>query len=123
MTRINVGISPKELKDKHLLAEHREIKRIPNAIKNGLADLNKKIPDEFCLGFGHVRFFYNKLLYLKYRYSALYTECVRRGFNVTNYQGAWDGMPSNLMNHYQPSEKDVLLIHGRLVNRNAYAGR
>jgi hypothetical protein len=33
MTRINTGIPPKELTDKHLLAEHREIKRIPNCIK------------------------------------------------------------------------------------------
>ena len=30
MTRINCGIPPEELSDKHLLAEHREIKRIPN---------------------------------------------------------------------------------------------
>lgn len=28
MTRINVGIPPRALSDKHLLAEHREIKRI-----------------------------------------------------------------------------------------------
>ena len=35
MTRINVGISPTELTDKHLLAEHREIKRIPNCIARG----------------------------------------------------------------------------------------
>ena len=33
MTRINVGILPKELSNKHLIAEHREIKRIPNCIK------------------------------------------------------------------------------------------
>ena len=35
MTRINVGIPPAELTDKHLLAEHREIKRIPNCIAKG----------------------------------------------------------------------------------------
>ena len=31
MTRINVGIPPTELTDRHLLAEHREIKRIQNS--------------------------------------------------------------------------------------------
>ena len=35
MTRINVGISPAELNDKHLIAEHREIKRIPNCVAKG----------------------------------------------------------------------------------------
>ena len=33
MTRINAGIPPKKLTNRHLLAEHREIKRIPNVIK------------------------------------------------------------------------------------------
>ena len=32
MTRINVGINPADLTGKHLIAEHREIKRIPNCI-------------------------------------------------------------------------------------------
>ena len=35
MTRINVGVDPSELTTKHLIAEHREIKRIPNCIKSG----------------------------------------------------------------------------------------
>ena len=30
MTRINVSINVKALTDEHLLAEHREIKRLPN---------------------------------------------------------------------------------------------
>ncbi len=40
------------------------------------------IPDKFKLGTGHVKFFYNKLLYLKNRYTSLYNECIKRGFNV-----------------------------------------
>ena len=35
MTRINVGVDPSELNVKMLIAEHREIKRIPNLIKIG----------------------------------------------------------------------------------------
>ena len=34
MTRINL-INVEELTDQHLLAEHREIKRIPNVISKG----------------------------------------------------------------------------------------
>ena len=35
MTRINCGLNPSELTDRHLLSEAREIKRIPNLIKKG----------------------------------------------------------------------------------------
>lgn len=34
MTRINI-VPVEKLYDQHLLAEHREIKRIPNVIKQG----------------------------------------------------------------------------------------
>ena len=46
MTRINVGIPPEELTDKHLLAEHREIKRIPNCIAKGKYNMDG-IPKRF----------------------------------------------------------------------------
>ena len=88
MTRINVGIQPAELNDQHLIAEHREIKRIPNCVAKGKYNM-EGIPNKFKLGTGHVKFFYNKLLYLKFRYASLHTECIRRGFNVQNYIGAW----------------------------------
>ena len=61
MTRINAGIPPAELTNKHLIAEHREIKRIPNCIAKGKYKM-EGIPDKFKLGTGHVKFFYNKLL-------------------------------------------------------------
>ncbi|NJO65836.1 MAG: hypothetical protein HC836_49530 [Richelia sp. RM2_1_2] len=51
MTRINANISPKLLHYKHLLAESREIKRIPNAVKNGRVKLID-IPKKFTLGKG-----------------------------------------------------------------------
>ena len=62
MTRINCGIPPCELTDKHLMAEHREIKRIPNCIKKGRYSMTGQ-PEVFTLGKGHVKFFYNKLKY------------------------------------------------------------
>jgi len=33
MTRINIGILPHDLTDQHLLAEFRELPRIPNRVK------------------------------------------------------------------------------------------
>ena len=57
MTRINT-IPPQELCDKHLMAEIREITRIPNTIKTGKAII-ANIPDTFRLGSGHVKFFYD----------------------------------------------------------------
>jgi deoxyribonuclease (pyrimidine dimer) len=83
MTRINVGVHPSELPSQLLLAEHREITRIPNFVLSGRAKFDK-IPKEFTLNEGHVRFFYQRLYYLKRRYTALLAECRKRGFNVTS---------------------------------------
>ena len=113
MTRINVGIPPVELTDKHLLAEHREIKRIPNCITKGRYNMDG-IPDRFKLGTGHVKFFYNKLLYLKNRYIKLYEECISRGFNVQNYINAWDNVPNELMNDYKVKVNDIRIIRERI---------
>ena len=46
MTRINVGIPPAELVNQHLIAEHREIKRIPNCVAKGKYNM-EGIPDKF----------------------------------------------------------------------------
>lgn len=63
MTRINL-VPPSELCDQHLLAEHRELTRIPNAVAKGKFHL-KGQPTEYKLGEGHVRFFFNKMAFLK----------------------------------------------------------
>ncbi len=116
MTRINVGILPKELSNKHLIAEHREIKRIPNCIAKGKYNMEGQ-PNRFKLGTGHVKFFYDKLSYLKDRYILLYTECMRRGFDVQNYIGAWDNIPKELMNDYKVEDNDIVIIKQRIDER------
>lgn len=116
MTRINCGIKPKELTNEHLLAEHREIKRVPNCISKGKYNL-KGQPEKFTLGTGHVKFFYDKLLYLQNRYEEIYAECIRREFNVTYYGGAWDGVPQELMGDYKPTEEDRVIIRERISER------
>lgn len=119
MTRINVGILPSELSNKHLIAEHREIKRIPNTIRSGKADVSlSNIPVKFTLGKGHVKFFYDKQKYLLRRYKAIHFECKKRGFDVTDYSEAWDGIPEYLNNDYTPTGMDRILLIERLMERD-----
>lgn len=121
MTRINCGIPTKELIREHLLAEHREIKRIPNCIKKGKYNL-KNVPKQFKLGTGHVSFFYDKLLYLKKRYEALYKECIERGYDVTYYGEAFDNIKDDLhlsflWNDYEPTDNDRYIVRERIQER------
>ena len=117
MTRINLAIPPAKLTDKHLLAEHREIVRIPNCVAKGRYNM-KNQPLEFTLGTGHVKFFYDKLKYLKNRYESIYTECKNRGFNVTYFGNAWDGTPWSLWNDYTPNNRDYEILKNRLVEKD-----
>lgn len=116
MTRINVGIPPCELTTKHLIAEHREIVRIPNCVTKGRYSL-KDQPQTFKLGKGHVKFFYTKLRYLKKRYEEIYAECLRLGYKVSYYGDAWDNIPNEFMNDYTPTENDIAIIKQRIHER------
>ena len=116
MTRINVGIPPKDLCRQHLLAEARESKRVPNVIRSGRFNMNGQ-PSQFTLGSGHVKFFYDKLLYLKNRYEELYNECLNRGYNVTYFGSAWNDIPSKYMNDYIPKPRDIEIIKERIAEK------
>lgn len=116
MTRINAGISVQELHDKHLLAEHREIKRIPNCIRKGRFSM-KDQPKEFTLGEGHVKFFYDKMLYLHGRYIELYNECHKRGFKVTSFHESFYDLPLKYYKDYEPTEQAIALVRERINER------
>lgn len=116
MTRINVGILPKELPDKLLLAELREIKRIPNMINSGKAKI-ENIPDTFRLGTGHVKFFYDKGKYTLNRYMSLFNESQARNFKTTDFTLAWNNYPSELMNDYNETLADRNIIIERITER------
>lgn len=115
MTRINAGIPPKLLTRQHLLAEHREMVRIPNAVYQGKADLSKPVPESFRMGAGHVRFFYDKLGYLFRRYRAVHRECVRRGYAVSDMRDAWKAVPKK---EWRPRDRDAALVRARLRERD-----
>lgn len=116
MTRINVGLRPKEIPTKVLMAEHRELKRIPNSIKKGNCKL-EDIPTHFTLGTGHVRFFYDKLKYLWHRYREIHEELKERGCNVQDYSDAWIGIPKGLYNDYQERPEDRVILLRRFKER------
>lgn len=116
MTRVNVGILPKELSNQLLIAELREIKRIPNCIKSGRFNL-KNVPEKFTLGTGHVSFFYNKIGYLKKRYKSLYEEAISRKLNVQDFSDSFEGISEKFMNDYSETETDRNILLKRFEEK------
>ena len=85
MTRINANIKPKDLIDQHLIAEYREIVRIPNYVRNNVEKAQislSRAPKEFKLNSGHVLYFYDKIQFLHARFIALKEEMDHR--NISN---------------------------------------
>ena len=117
MTRINVGIDPRELPKKLLIAEHRELIRIPNGVANNKFVSYNNIPKSFTLNSGHVLFFLDKLKYLKRRYEAIYESCVERNVDVTSFITCFDNLPSHLYNDYLPKEHDRKLLIERISSK------
>lgn len=120
MTRVNYGINPKILPDKLLLAEHREIKRIPKVFEKSLVSGSiDKIPEKFTLGKGHVLYFINKPSYTYSRYIELYQECISRGFLVENYSNNWYIYKLHRIvdSSTRPNKRDLEIIIDRLITR------
>lgn len=117
MTRINSAIPVERLTDEHLLAEHREIKRLCNNFairkkKNKFDD----IPKNFTLGTGHILFWIDKPHFTLRRYWELYHECIFRNFDVTDFSINWyiykDKIKNLEFKDYKPCESEKeLLIH------------
>lgn len=111
MTRINSAINVKNLTDEHLLAEHREIKRLPNVFLK----VKSKIPEHFVLGTGHVLFFTNKNIFTLNRYIEIHQECINRGFNVEDYRNNWNVYNCNI--DYKPTINEYNLLIERISTR------
>ncbi|MCK9446875.1 pyrimidine dimer DNA glycosylase/endonuclease V [bacterium] len=116
MTRINSAINVKNLTDEHLLAEHREIKRICSNYTNRKS-LNN-LPNKFTLGTGHVLYFVDKPSFTLSRYLSIYNECLERGFNVDNYSSNWDVYDKKLFNNIHiPNNIEKNLLINRISER------
>ena len=80
MVRVNI-IEPRNLADQHLVAEYLEIIMLTAYIKK--YPEKEGIPKNYCLGRGHMKFFKDKLGYLKKRHENLKQEMRRRGFKAS----------------------------------------
>lgn len=120
MTRVNVGIPPAQLPTKLLIAEHREIKRLPNHLRKYGFNY-EKLPPKFTLGSGHVIFMLSKGRYTYKRYIQLHKECLKRGFKVGYYGLAWSIYGSikymHLFKDFKPSKRDKQIILKRFKER------
>lgn len=117
MTRINVGIDPSYLTDEHLLAEHREIKRMCSLYEKNKDLSNKRIPTRFTLNTGHMLFFLDKPSYTLQRYRDIHQECIQRGFNVPDYSDNWRVYNNVKGIGYIPSSYDKSLLVQRISMR------
>lgn len=122
MTRINT-IDPQDLTDQWLIAEWRELPRIPNTIITGKAKVDlKKIPLDYRLGQGHCLFFYNKLLYLQKRHSLICAEMDCRGMKrdpaiCVDLSRLSSVYKSALCSNWTPTQRDHYLNIDRLCER------
>lgn len=118
MTRINLGISPEELSDKHLLAEYRELPRMCRYAQQLAArDLPWDRPEHFTLGTGHVKFFLPYGYYLKTRWHQLVTELRYRSMKPVL---DWREYPTFLCSRVLPVEEEVRarpLLQERIIIR------
>ena len=85
MTRINL-VDPRTLDSRHLVAEYRELPRVFALIRaddaRRAAGRTSPAPGPtYVLGKGHVRFFYDKALWLLERQKSLVAEMHRRGMH------------------------------------------
>lgn len=120
MSRINAGIPPNLLSNRHLIAEHREIIRVVGYLKKNGIPHPIRIPKQFTLGKGHLLFFTNKGRYLKRRYEAIYEECLERKFKVQDYSAVWDYFKDypELDKEFSPGFGDRLITIDRLIDRD-----
>lgn len=118
MTRINSAINVKNLTDEHLLAEHREIKRLYSYLQKAKSSGSiAKIPKTFCLGTGHVTFFLDKFAFTLKRYKELYNECIKRNFKVEDYSCNWKDIERMYFNDYEPTILEKQQLIERITER------
>lgn len=124
MTRINC-VPVEELCDKHLGAEYYELPRVITFAerayeRGGCLD----VPNSYRLGEGHMKFFYNKMPWLRNRFQQLYFEMQRRGKNID--EGKYHTVVTRFAKiiasrrqdfDWEPREEDIALNRARLIAR------
>jgi deoxyribonuclease (pyrimidine dimer) len=130
MTRVNI-VPVTELSREHLVAEYREIARIPGALKKSLERrkpfTEAEIPTTYTLGPGHVKFFYNKLQFLHKRYAALVAEMQQRGYRPQHTDTTRFCPPEPKLEAFYrdwaPTSAEVAINRARLQERTRSVSR
>lgn len=118
MTRINL-LSASQLADQHLIAEWRELPRVFSIVKKKL-DEQKPILvwKHYTMGTGHVRFFYDKLLFLQKRHQELVKEAVKRGFKLSKTEKiSLQAFPKAYCQDFTPSQEDLAISQQRIQEK------
>lgn len=116
--RVNSGINPKYLSDQHLIAESVEITMITGSLRNAGYVIKGKIPDEYCLGPGHINFFKPKIMYLADRLFEVNQEMKMRGFSPGTTINILEFSGHNCQcKGWQPRFKDSCLVRQRIIER------
>ena len=113
MVRINL-IHPKKLADQHLIAEYLEIMMLVGYTKKYPS--GEDIPENYRLGKGHIKFFKNKLKYLKNRHKKIKKEMRNRSFKA-NKELKFKYLSNDLMNDWKPKQRDFKIIKERILSK------
>ncbi len=113
MVRVNI-LNPRNLADQHLIAEYNELLMLLAYIKEHSAV--DDVPDSYVLGKGHMKFFKNKVKYLKQRHEKIVEEMKRRGFKPQK-RFSLKGIKRSLLNGWRASAEDKNKIKKRLIER------
>lgn len=121
MTRINL-VKPSLLSREHLIAEYKEIMRLPGNLETSLNRKGKpfdlvEIPKSYTLGTGHVKFFYDKFYFLKKRFELLVEEMITRGYSPTYTDSSIFNVDEQFMNDYTPTIDEIELNISRINDR------
>lgn len=111
-----------ELTRLHLISEYKEITRLPANLRQSL---NRKsspfsmseIPNQYTLGKGHVKYFFNKFGYLKRRFEMLVDEMLKRGYNPSYRDSSIFNVESKWMGDFEPTERDLEINRERIKER------
>lgn len=124
MTRINI-VSVKEISNKQLMAEYHESIRVFSYVLKS-KKIPEDIPSHYCLGKGHVKFFFNKIPYILKRYKEINKELTGRGYRLNNEtflknlekgKLALTKYPEIQVSNWVPSLEEMMVNQARIDER------
>ncbi|MFH2020648.1 MAG: pyrimidine dimer DNA glycosylase/endonuclease V [archaeon] len=113
MVRINL-IDPAALSDQHLIAEYDELLMLLGYVRR--YPEKKDIPEFYTLGKGHMKFFKDKLHYLRDRHELLKKEMRTRGFRAS-ITISLSEFPRELHGSYVPTSEAIGIIKQRITQK------